>query len=149
MKPLSTTPKTLLQINGMDDSTQDLILNGQTFFDSYQKEKPKRDKEIHPFFKHRLLWAKEIGKLSEDSSSAETSPPTVVCKTPLFHPYRQRSHNPFDVWSSSQPHVYSALAQSSLPNCIQGSRQIIADDRELWSAQDRNGASGSPRCHTR
>lgn len=97
----------VVQINGMDDSTQDLILNGQTFFDSYQKEKPKRDKEIHPFFKHRLLWAKEIDKLSEDSSSAETSPPTVVCKTPLFHPYRQRSHNPFDVWPSSQPHVYS------------------------------------------
>ncbi|KJA27907.1 hypothetical protein HYPSUDRAFT_884875 [Hypholoma sublateritium FD-334 SS-4] len=63
------------QINGMHDSTQDLILNGQAFFNVYKEEKPKLDKVLYSLFRDRMLWPMDVDEFSEDSSSRKRSPP--------------------------------------------------------------------------
>ena len=84
---LSVLQHGVVQIDGCDDTTQDLILNGQTFFDDRRTE----TKEGERLPRDPFILTKVREKDEDDSDSSVESVHEPVYNTPLFHLFHPES----------------------------------------------------------
>ncbi len=99
----------IVQIDGRDDCTQDLILNGHTFFGFSDLD----DKLVEPDDEVFLAGVTEGLKVIEDSEGSE--PDTSKYNTPLFplyHPEPGKDKTPSIKTSSTRDNQSSAVSQT-------------------------------------